>query len=66
MPVDDFGVRAGLMHLRELGEMPKKAAFPEFTDDWAPYRSIGAWYLWRLADARKDRARIEPKKKATE
>ncbi len=27
MPCDDFGVRAGLMHLFELDEMPKKREF---------------------------------------
>lgn len=53
MPVDDFGVRAGLMHLYELDEMPKKDQFAIRTDGWSPYRSVGAWYLWRLADARK-------------
>lgn len=53
MPVDDYGVRAGLKHLYGLSEMPKKAEFAERTDSWKPYRSVGAWYLWRLADARK-------------
>ncbi len=53
MPVDDFGVRAGLQHLMGLPEMPKKAEFATWTDSWQPYRSVGAWYLWRLADARK-------------
>ncbi len=53
MPVDDFGVRAGLMHLYGLSEMPKKNEFAKWTDSWRPYRSVGAWYLWRLADAHK-------------
>ncbi len=53
MPVDDFGVRAGLKYLYELPDIPKKADFIEWTDSWKPYRSVGAWYLWRLADARK-------------
>ena len=53
MPVDDFGVRAGLKHLYGLAEMPKKTEFSNWTDSWSPYRSVGAWYLWRLADARK-------------
>lgn len=56
MPVDDFGVRAGLMHLYELPEMPKKADFANWTKSWQPYRTVGAWYLWRLADARKLKA----------
>lgn len=53
MPVDDFGVRAGLKHLYGFDDMPKKLEFAKWTDAWKPYRSIGAWYLWRLADARK-------------
>lgn len=53
MPCDDYGVRVGLMHLCELDDMPKRKVFPELTDAWAPYRSVGAWYLWRLADHRK-------------
>lgn len=53
MPVDDFGVRAGLKHLYGFEDMPKKIEFAKWTDPWKPYRSIGAWYLWRLADARK-------------
>ena len=53
MPVDDFGVRAALMHLVGLESMPKKAEFAIWTDDWQPYRSVGAWYLWRMADSRK-------------
>ena len=53
MPMDDFGVRAGLMHLYALEGMPKKIDFAKYTEAWQPYRSIGAWYLWRLADARK-------------
>ena len=53
MPIDDFGVRAGLMHLYGLDGMPKKSEFATRTDSWKPYRSVGAWYLWRMADARK-------------
>jgi DNA-3-methyladenine glycosylase II len=53
MPVDDFGVRAGLMQMYGLDSMPKKDAFTSITDRWGPYRSIGAWYLWRYADEQK-------------
>lgn len=53
MPIDDFGIRAGLMHLIGLERLPKKADFVIWTDSWQPYRSVGAWYLWRMADARK-------------
>ena len=50
MPVDDFGVKTGLKNLLGLREMPKKLDFANATDNWKPFRSIGAWYLWRLAD----------------
>ncbi|MEO8272321.1 MAG: DNA-3-methyladenine glycosylase [Aureliella sp.] len=53
MPVDDFGIRAGLQHLTGLTQSPRKADFAKLTDHWAPYRSVAAWYLWRLADSRK-------------
>ena len=53
MPVDDFGVKSGLMQLFDLEKMPGKAHFAELTDHWRPYRSVGAWYLWRKADAGK-------------
>lgn len=50
MPVDDFGVKSGLKTLLELEDLPKRQGFAIATDDWTPYRTIGAWYLWRLAD----------------
>jgi DNA-3-methyladenine glycosylase II len=52
MPIDDFGVKSGLMHLLNLPELPKKVDFAA-TDSWAPYRSVGAWHLWRIADQAK-------------
>lgn len=53
MPVDDFGVKSGLQQLFGLEAMPKRDSFAELTDHWKPYRSLGAWYLWRKADAGK-------------
>ena len=53
MPVDDFGIRSGLQHLLDLSSHPKRSEFAGLTDHWAPYRTVGSWYLWRLADARK-------------
>ena len=53
MPIDDFGVKSGLQQLFGLAAMPKKEVFAELTDHWKPYRSLGAWFLWRKADAGK-------------
>jgi DNA-3-methyladenine glycosylase II len=53
MPMDDFGIKSGLQKLQRLKNSPKKSDFARLTANWAPYRSIGAWYLWRVADAAK-------------
>ncbi len=55
MPVDDFGVREGYRLIKRLPEQPKPRALAALTEGWSPYRSIGAWYLWRAADAAKGR-----------
>jgi DNA-3-methyladenine glycosylase II len=61
MPVDDYGVRAGMMQMYGLESMPKKDVFANLTDRWGPYRSIGAWYLWRYADEQKSLKREKAK-----
>ncbi len=53
MPIDDFGVKVGLQSLYKLETLPKRQEFARLTDGWHPYRSIGAWYLWRVADSLK-------------
>ena len=55
MPADDYGVKSGLRLLLQRSDLPHKREFPELTNHWKPYRSLAAWYLWRLADAAKDR-----------
>jgi len=57
MPIDDLGVRAGLASLYRIKDKVTKHHFPRRTDRWAPYRSIGAWYLWREADRLKAAAK---------
>jgi DNA-3-methyladenine glycosylase II len=52
MPIDDYGVKSGLQSLYKLEDWPKRQHFA-VTDAWQPYRSIGAWYLWRVADGLK-------------
>jgi DNA-3-methyladenine glycosylase II len=53
MPIDDYGIKSGLQALHRLDAFPKKQDFARLTEKWQPYRSIGAWYLWRVADALK-------------
>ncbi|MBW2667246.1 MAG: DNA-3-methyladenine glycosylase 2 family protein [Deltaproteobacteria bacterium] len=47
LPVGDYGVRKGAMQLYDLADLPKRAELEALAEPWRPYRSIGAWYLWR-------------------
>jgi DNA-3-methyladenine glycosylase II len=47
LPVDDFGLRAGVRNQYGLAELPGKAQLTELAEPWRPYRSIATWYMWR-------------------
>jgi DNA-3-methyladenine glycosylase II len=47
LPVDDFGLRAGVRDTYELAELPRRADLRERAEPWRPYRSIATWYFWR-------------------
>jgi DNA-3-methyladenine glycosylase II len=53
LPVDDFGVRDGYRVLHGLAEQPKPRELARLGEDWAPFRSFAAWYLWRASEAAK-------------
>ncbi len=46
----DVGLRNGMNRLHNGGAKLDDAATLAITARWAPYRSIGSWYLWRIAD----------------
>ncbi|KAA0036227.1 hypothetical protein IC582_018434 [Cucumis melo] len=50
LPVGDLGVRKGVQRLYGLKELPKPAEMEKLCEKWKPYRSIGAWYMWRLME----------------
>lgn len=50
LPVGDLGIRAGFRDAYGLDELPDGATMERLAAPWAPYRSIGSWYLWRLQD----------------
>jgi DNA-3-methyladenine glycosylase II len=37
-----------------LDELPNKQISHEIAAPWAPYRSIAAWYCWRLIEVKKN------------
>jgi DNA-3-methyladenine glycosylase II len=47
----DVGLRNGLNRLHNSGAKLDDEAALALTAKWAPYRSIGSWYLWRLTDS---------------
>ena len=54
LPVDDLGVRQGAMLLDGLSEMPSSKALAQRGEVWAPFRTLASFYLWRIADFRKE------------
>lgn len=56
LPVDDFGVRNGYRIAFGLAEMPKPKELLAYGARWRPHATTAAWYLWRAADAAKERA----------
>ncbi len=47
----DVGLRNGVNRLFNEGRKLDVADTLQITDNWAPYRSVASWYLWRLTDA---------------
>ncbi|TDF86422.1 DNA-3-methyladenine glycosylase [Pseudomonas sp. H9] len=48
LPVDDFGVREGYRRLKGLEKAPTPRQMRDIGEQWKPYRTIAAWYLWRV------------------
>lgn len=50
LPVGDLGVQNAMRLAYGLEGLPTPAQMMEIGERWRPYRSAGAWYLWRRAD----------------
>lgn len=55
-PADDLGVRNGMKLVYGLETNPTRAEMNERAKIWAPYRSFGAWYMWRALGFRPEEA----------
>ena len=49
-PVGDLGIVKGVQKLFALKRRPSERTMIRLADAWRPYRSVAAWYLWRLHD----------------
>ncbi|AMO99057.1 hhH-GPD superbase excision DNA repair family protein [Collimonas arenae] len=48
LPADDFGVREGYRRLKQLEQAPTRKQMEQIGLAWSPYRTVAAWYLWRM------------------
>jgi len=46
----DLGLRKGMMGLYRLRSMPSPEVMQKRAELWRPYRTLGCWYLWRVAE----------------
>ncbi|MDH4469228.1 MAG: hypothetical protein QE271_14310 [Bacteriovoracaceae bacterium] len=60
-PVDDFGVRRGYQLWKKLKTLPTSKQIKNAGDRWAPYQSIVALMLWRVADESKIKSKSKLK-----
>jgi DNA-3-methyladenine glycosylase II len=50
LPVGDLGVRKGMQKHFKLRTLPEADKMIKLAAAWRPYRSVGAWYMWRLLE----------------
>jgi DNA-3-methyladenine glycosylase II len=47
-PVADLGMVKGVQKLFGMKSRPKPKTMERLAEPWRPYRSVAAWYLWRI------------------
>ena len=50
LPVGDLGVRKGMQQHFRLRKLPEAPRMTKLAAPWRPYRSVAAWYMWRLLE----------------
>ncbi len=50
LPLDDVGLIKGISMCYFSGEPVSRAEARDVAEAWAPYRTVGTWYLWRSLD----------------
>ena len=56
LPVLDLGVRKGVQRAYRLRKLPDAKRVEKIARPWAPYRTIGSWYMWRVLELAAKRA----------
>jgi DNA-3-methyladenine glycosylase II len=47
-PTGDLGIVKGVQRLFDLKRRPAERTMLRLAEPWRPYRSVAAWYLWRV------------------
>lgn len=50
LPIGDLGIQKGVQRAYGLRKLPKPEKVRKIGKKWAPYRTVGSWYMWRLLD----------------
>lgn len=50
LPIGDLGIQKGVQLAYGLRKLPKPERVQKIGNKWAPYRTVGSWYMWRLLD----------------
>jgi DNA-3-methyladenine glycosylase II len=50
LPIGDLGVRHGMRITYGLPELPTPKEALAIGAPWAPFRSVGSWYMWRAGE----------------
>jgi DNA-3-methyladenine glycosylase II len=50
LPVGDLGVRKGMQRHFRLRALPEAPRMLQLARPWQPYRTVGAWYMWRILE----------------
>jgi DNA-3-methyladenine glycosylase II len=50
LPDLDLGVQKGIQRAYRLRKLPTPERVKKIGAKWAPYRTVGSWYMWRLVD----------------
>lgn len=50
LPVGDLGIRKGMQQHFRLRALPTPDRMLQLAAPWRPYRTVAAWYMWRLLE----------------
>lgn len=56
LPVLDLGIRKGVQRAYRLRKLPDARRVEKIAAPWAPYRTVGSWYMWRVLELEASRA----------